>query len=219
MKKWLSVVAPVGRSRKLFTGRRLGLIGLVVGVGVAAAGIAYAAIPGGDGIINGCYQKNNGNLRVIDTSSGKGCTASEKPLNWSQTGPTGPTGATGATGLTGPTGFTGQTGPTGPPGPADLTPPVDAFTPTQLVQGAILTCASAVNTATFANCAGPELNGVDIRWTSAEVNRICDTVTGGGPFGASGNPPTSVPHFIWTGTSWTLSSATEQTLFNLVCNR
>ena len=41
----------------LLTGRRLGLLGLVVAVGVAAAGIAYAAIPDNSGVIHGCYKK------------------------------------------------------------------------------------------------------------------------------------------------------------------
>jgi len=104
---------------KMLTGRRLGLIGLVVGVGVAVAGIAYASIPDSGGLIQGCYQKNNGNLRVID-STGKGCTASEKPLSWNQTGPSGLTGSTGLTGATGPTGSTGATGGTGPTGARGL---------------------------------------------------------------------------------------------------
>jgi hypothetical protein len=35
---------------------------------VALAGTAYAAIPGGDGTIHGCYAKSGGTLRVIDAS-------------------------------------------------------------------------------------------------------------------------------------------------------
>ena len=89
---------------KLRRGRRLSLVGLVLGVGVAVGGIAYASIPDSNGVIHGCYVKTSGKLRVID-SGGKGCDPSEKPLNWSQTGPTG---------LTGPTGSTGATGATGP---------------------------------------------------------------------------------------------------------
>ena len=85
---------------KLLAGRRLGLIGLVVGVGVAVAGIAYASIPDSSGLIHGCFQKNNGNLRVVD-SSGKGCGTSEKSLNWSQTGPSGTNGTNGTNGVSG----------------------------------------------------------------------------------------------------------------------
>ena len=85
---------------KLLTGRRLSLIALVVGVGVAAGGIAYASIPDSSGLIHGCFQKDNGNLRVVD-SSGKGCGTSEKSLDWSQTGPTGTNGTNGTNGVSG----------------------------------------------------------------------------------------------------------------------
>ena len=98
--------------------------GLVVGVGIATG-----AIPDGGGVIHGCYQKNNGQLRVIDPGQGDACRPSETPLNWSQQGPqgaAGPQGATGPQGTTGPAGPTGSqgapgdtgaTGPQGPPGP------------------------------------------------------------------------------------------------------
>jgi hypothetical protein len=52
---------------------------------VAAAGIAYAAIPGDDGVINGCRHKTTGALRVIDSNAS--CNSSEIPLSWNQTGP------------------------------------------------------------------------------------------------------------------------------------
>lgn len=51
-------------------------------VGFAAAGIAYASIPDSNGLINGCYKKQNGQLRVIDTGAGRACSGSEKPLSW-----------------------------------------------------------------------------------------------------------------------------------------
>ena len=116
-----AVEMTTGRRRqemKMLTGRRLGLLGLVVGVGVAVAGIAYAAIPDSNGVIHGCYNSDNGALRVFGKSKDyQQCNANEKALDWSQTGPTGPTGATGATGPTGATGATGPTGPTGSQGP------------------------------------------------------------------------------------------------------
>jgi len=37
-------------------------------VAASMAGTAYAAIPGGDGAIHGCYTKSGGTLRVIDAS-------------------------------------------------------------------------------------------------------------------------------------------------------
>jgi hypothetical protein len=90
--------------------RTLGRGGKVlVALGVAAAlfGVAtavQASIPDSSGVIHGCYQKINGQLRVIDTDKGQACLASELALSWSQTGPTGATRPTGATGATGPPG-------------------------------------------------------------------------------------------------------------------
>jgi hypothetical protein len=60
-----------------------------------AGGIAYATIPDGSGVIHGCYQKNQGTLRVIDTGTTQTCSSSEAPLTWSQTGPQGQPGPTG----------------------------------------------------------------------------------------------------------------------------
>src|SRR6266567_4924803 len=66
------------------------VLGSVVGAVLAGGAAAtIAAIPGADGVINGCYQKNVGNLRVIDPNSGDSCRPSEIPINWSQTGPQG----------------------------------------------------------------------------------------------------------------------------------
>jgi hypothetical protein len=112
---------------KLWTGRRLSLLGLVVGVGVAVAGIAYASIPDANGVIHACYNADTGALRVFGKSKDfQQCNANEKALDWSQTGPTGltgPTGPTGATGLTGDTGPTGPTGAIGETGPTGATGP------------------------------------------------------------------------------------------------
>ena len=95
---------------------------VVLVVGVAAGGIAYASIPAG-GVVHGCYQKKSGGLRVIDTSTGDACSASEVSLDWSQTGPTGPTGSAGPQGDTGPTGSSGPQGDIGPQGPTGETGP------------------------------------------------------------------------------------------------
>jgi hypothetical protein len=51
---------------------------------VLSAGFAYAAIPGTDAAINGCYEKYTGLLRVIDAEAGKKCTRFETPISWSQ---------------------------------------------------------------------------------------------------------------------------------------
>jgi hypothetical protein len=106
------------RLRRLSRGGRV-LVALAVAGGIFGIATAVQAdIPDG-GVIHGCYQKVNGQLRVIDTSQGGACRPSENALSWNQTGPTGATGAkgtTGPTGATGPKGATGVTGPTGPTG-------------------------------------------------------------------------------------------------------
>ena len=70
----------------------------IVGALLVAGGIAYATIPDGGGVIHGCYQKNQGTLRVIDTDKAQTCASSESPLTWSQTGPQGRPGPKGRPG-------------------------------------------------------------------------------------------------------------------------
>jgi hypothetical protein len=54
---------------------------------VALGGAAFAAIPDSNGTIHGCYQKNNGNLRVVDAAGE--CKNSENALAWNEQGPPG----------------------------------------------------------------------------------------------------------------------------------
>src|SRR5262245_44414659 len=70
-------------------------------LGVAAVGVAYAGIPDSSGLIHGCYKTLTGQLRAIDTEAGGACASSEKPLDWSRTGPQGLAGPTGASGISG----------------------------------------------------------------------------------------------------------------------
>jgi hypothetical protein len=88
-------------------GTAFGFAALVIALG----GVAFAAIPDSNGTIHACYQKNSGNLRVVDSSHD--CRPSERALSWNQRGPQ---GATGAAGPAGPTGATGPRGATGLPG-------------------------------------------------------------------------------------------------------
>ena len=74
---------------------------------VALAGAAVAAIPDGDGVIHGCYQLENGMLRVV--AEGSTCRDAERALAWSEQGPQG---------LQGVQGPAGPQGPQGEPGPA-----------------------------------------------------------------------------------------------------
>jgi hypothetical protein len=55
---------------------------------VALGGVAFAAIPDSNGTIHGCYQKQRGNLRVVDSSDE--CRGNERSLDWNQGGQPGP---------------------------------------------------------------------------------------------------------------------------------
>ena len=58
--------------------------------------VAGAAIPDStDGEIHACYQKNQGQLRVIDAEEGQTCRPAEKSLVWNQEGVQGETGPRG----------------------------------------------------------------------------------------------------------------------------
>src|SRR4051812_14780559 len=92
------------------------MVGVAVLVGSMAvfAGVAWATIPGPNGVISSCYAKSGGALRIIDGTVTT-CSAKETSLTWNAQGPKGDTGASGPAG---PTGLTGAAGPTGPTGPA-----------------------------------------------------------------------------------------------------
>src|SRR4051794_16006331 len=79
-------------------------------------GVAFAtgAIPGSDGVIHGCYNTNNGQLRVVDAATS--CKNPETAIQWSQTGPQGPQGIQGPRGEQGVKGDTGAQGPAGKDG-------------------------------------------------------------------------------------------------------
>jgi hypothetical protein len=67
---------------------------------MAGSSVPRAEIPSSTGIINACYDKTNGNLRVTDPSLGQSCRTNELVLTWSQGG----TGATLAFGRIAPNG-------------------------------------------------------------------------------------------------------------------
>jgi len=87
--------------------RRRDVIAALLGGAIAimlAGGVAWAAIPGDGGVIQGCYTKIGGILRVIDTAKGEHCLGIELPISWNQKGPPGKDGADGAPGPQGPSG-------------------------------------------------------------------------------------------------------------------
>src|SRR5260370_15150242 len=94
----------------------------------------FASIPGPGGVINGCFQKSTGKLRVIDPSSPRpslrACHPDEVAIHWNQVGPAGPAGPPGPAGPQGATGPTGPQGPIGPQGPAGPQGPTGPAGPT-----------------------------------------------------------------------------------------
>lgn len=107
----------IGKRRKILVGIAAAAVGLAV-----AGGVAYATIPSNN-VIDACYTRSGGTLRVIDATV-TNCKASETALAWNvqgvqgATGATGPQGPAGPAGPAGPQGPTGATGPAGPAGPA-----------------------------------------------------------------------------------------------------
>ncbi len=95
------------------SGRAL-LIGLVLVVGAAVGGIAYATIPDSAGAIHACYspngaeQKNGTQLNIVDSDAAS-CGKNQAEVTWNQTGPPGADGVDGAK---------GDKGDKGDPGPS-----------------------------------------------------------------------------------------------------
>jgi hypothetical protein len=87
--------------------RRIGRgAALSVGFVLVGTGVVVASIPDSSGVINGCYNKATGMLRVIDTSTDN-CRPNEVAISWNQTGPQGPPGPKGPAGPQGPPGSVG----------------------------------------------------------------------------------------------------------------
>jgi hypothetical protein len=105
---------------------------------MTAVGIAYGAIPDGNGVYSACMLKATGTIRLIDPALPSSnllshCTTWEKLVSWSSVagglpgkdgtngkdgapGPPGTNGTNGAAGLPGKDGTNGVTGPDGPKG-------------------------------------------------------------------------------------------------------
>jgi hypothetical protein len=83
--------------------RKPHLLSAAAGAMVATAlagGIAWAAIPCPGRVINGCYKKNEGQLRVIDSRTDT-CRPSEVAIAWNEQGVKGDKGDPGAPGRDG----------------------------------------------------------------------------------------------------------------------
>jgi hypothetical protein len=94
-------------------GKRRLLLLATATVALIGAGVAYATIPGSDGVIHSCYNAGSnpsGQLRVIDPASGATCAKNERALNFNQTGPKGDPGIPGTPGSNGTNGTNGRDG-------------------------------------------------------------------------------------------------------------
>ncbi len=119
-------------------------------------------------------------------------------------GDQGAPGVKGDQGIQGEPGNQGDQGPVGDQGPSGIEA-VGRFTPTQIVEGGVLTCTASSGDLIFTNCEGLKLNGLPINAGEA-ASAICETVTGWTPAGQSGKPPDlSQPAFSWNGYRWVLS--------------
>jgi hypothetical protein len=123
--------------------------------------IAFASIPGPNGVISACYSKSGGALRVIDAAVTQ-CKQGETSLTWNQTGaqgsqgpqgPAGPAGPQGPQGEQGPAGLQGpqgEQGPAGPQGPAGAGGAIAmAFVATN---GTMIRCYNGMTGSTTGDC-------------------------------------------------------------------
>ena len=90
-------------------------VGVTIALVLGTTGIGIAAIPGSGGLINACYEKRSGSIRVVDER--KKCRRGERKLSWNQRGVPGERGAPGESGAPGQPGAQGERGPEGPPNP------------------------------------------------------------------------------------------------------
>ncbi len=93
-------------------------IATVAVVALIAAGAAVAAdatgLVGADGVVHGCYQGEQGMLRVV--AAGDECRTSELAIRWNEQGPQGEPGPAGLQGQQGSPGLPGPKGDKGDPG-------------------------------------------------------------------------------------------------------
>jgi hypothetical protein len=181
--------------------RFLAIIAAMVTFAGLGAGIAYASIPGPDGVIHACYKPSDGKLFTIDSSAS--CPSGTTALNWNQAGAQGPAGPTGPQGPAGP-GATSSVvtrdvsySPPGGTGSFTDIQTVDCTAGTHAVNGGIVqTTASTAWQAAIA-AGGTGNSGQAITQEAAETN---DT-GGGGPNTTDPVNP-SLPRSVNSGGSW-----------------
>jgi hypothetical protein len=88
----------LGGTVRIEVGRRAAIVIGMLAATAAGATVAGAAIPGSDGTIRGCYERQTGILRVIDAEAGRRCLPFETAVRWNQEGRQGPPGPAGPEG-------------------------------------------------------------------------------------------------------------------------
>jgi len=98
---FLLSIAQLGAARLRPRGRRM-FIALTMAVLLTGVVVFASIPPAGDGVINGCYKRSGGTLRVIDPAIAHCDSRAETPISWNQTGPQWPQGIQGVQGPVGP---------------------------------------------------------------------------------------------------------------------
>lgn len=73
----------------------------VLAATIVMGGLAYASIPGTNGVIHGCYETKGTNHAMTVVDSSAQCPTGYTSLKWNQTGPQGPAGPKGPQGTSG----------------------------------------------------------------------------------------------------------------------
>jgi hypothetical protein len=183
-------------SRRL---RRRTLVGLaVLGVAAIAGGVAWATIPGGDGVIRGCYQKSSGILRVLDGPRDR-CTRSERPIEWNVAGPQG------LPGEQGPPGEQGVPGPGAGAVYAEFTSGAGGSGAIDVPEGGPDDAIEVVRVALPDGWTGSQVGIATVRFANhgdAQGNVTCAILSDAGGYGAGGifvpAPGEGVPYVQFT---------------------
>jgi len=126
----------------------------------------------------------------------------------------------GAVGAQGAQGVAGAQGDAGAQGSAAPEPVLGQFLASQVVKGAVLTCATNTSAATTVACQGLKVNGLDVRLAPGEANAICSAITGKGYETASGLGLITAPFMTWTSGAWTIQpTGSTSPMQNLTCKR
>ena len=87
--------------------------GLLLG---ASVGVVAASIPSSAGVYSACYDRKDGTVRLVDSTTTTCPKGQQGPITWNELGPQGPAGSTGPEGPAGSPGAQGPAGPQGSPG-------------------------------------------------------------------------------------------------------